>query len=181
MRSRRICGSPARCDAAMNCGCEYCVASLKIQRWATRGRNRSRGHSYAREQCLDGKNRGSGFDSSLTENYTRNGRARWGAGGALNPQSALAGLNSSSRSGASGLTATRGADGRVPRGGERRTRSGPEGSSRKPTFPGDEGKPDLSQRPATSRSDAIDKRCTAILGRLALDQSGAFCMPVPSF
>jgi hypothetical protein len=143
------------------------------------GRNLSRGHSYAREQCLDTENREPRFDSSLTENYTRNGRARRGAGGALYPQPASAGLNSSSRSGASGLATARGVDGKVPRGGERRTRSGPEGSSRKPTSPGDEGKPDLSQRPATSRSGEIDKRCTANLGRLAHNQSEAFCVPPP--
>ena len=73
-------------------------------------------------------------------------RARWGAGGALNPQPALAGLNSLSRSGVSGLAAIRDVDGRVPRGGERRTRSGPEGSSRKPTSLGDEGtaRPELT-------------------------------------
>ena len=110
---------------------------------------------------------GRGFDISLTENYTQNGRARWGAGGALYPQPASAGLNSSSRSGASGLATARGVDGKVPRGGERRTRSGPEGSSRKPTSPGDVGKPDLSQRPATSWGGEVDKRCTANLGRLA--------------
>lgn len=51
--------------------------------------------------------------------YFAAGRARWGAGGALNPQPALAGLNSSSRSGASGLATIRGVDGKVPRGGER--------------------------------------------------------------
>ena len=127
--------------------------------------------------CRSIENLGRGFDISLTENYTQNGRARWGAGGALYPQPASAGLNSSSRSGASGLATARGVDGKVPRGGERRTRSGPEGSSRKPTSPGDEGKPDPSQRPATSRSGEIDKRCTANLGRLAHDQSGAFCVP----
>src|SRR3954465_5268686 len=119
------------------------------------------------------------FYISLTENYTRNARARWGAGGALYPQPASAGLNSSSSSGASGLETARGVDGKVPRGGERRTRSGPEGSSRKPTSPGDEGKPDLSRRPVTSRSVEIDKRCTANLGRLAHDWSGAFCVPAP--
>ena len=132
-----------------------------------------------------GRTAGSDFDVRLTENYTWGGRARWGAGGALNPQPASAGLNSPSRSGASGLAAIRGVDGKVPRGGERRTRSGPEGSSRKPTSPGDEGKPDPSQRPATSRSHEIDKRCTANLGRLAQYKSGAFCVPAaisgPSF
>lgn len=46
------------------------------------------------------------------------GRARWGASGALYPQPALAGLNSLSRASAVGLTATRGVEGRVPRGGE---------------------------------------------------------------
>jgi hypothetical protein len=146
-----------------------------------RGRNRSHGLSIAHEQHPSGEIRGPRFDISLTENYTWNGRARWGAGGALYPQPASAGLNSSSRSGASGLATARGVDGKVPRGGERRTRSGPEGSSRKPTSPGDEGKPDLSRRPATSRSGEIDKRCTAVLGRLALYQSGAFCMPAPTF
>ena len=119
---------------------------------------------------------GSLFDISLTENYTQNGRARWGAGGALYPQPASAGLNSSSRLGASGLATARGDDGKVPRGGERRTRSGPEGSSRNPTSLGDVGKPDLSRRPATSRRVEIDKRCTANFGRLAHDPSGAFCV-----
>jgi len=144
----------------------------------TRVHNPSRGRSFARERCPSGEIRRARFDISLTENYTQQGRARWGAGGALYPQPASAGLNSSSRSGASGLATARGVDGKVPRGGERRTRSGPEGSSRKPTSPGDEGKPDPSRRPATSRSGVIDKRCTAILGRLAHHWSGAFCMLV---
>ena len=114
----------------------------------------------------------SGFDIRLTRIYTDGGRARWGAGGALNPQPASAGLNSPSRSGASGLATIRGVDGRVPRGGERRTRSGPEGSSRKPTSPGDVGKPNRSQRPANSRGGAIDKGCMANPGRLARRRAG---------
>ncbi len=125
-----------------------------------------------------GRTAGSDFDARLTENYTWGGRARWGAGGALNPQPALAGLNSPSRSGASGLAAIRGVDGRVPRGGERRTRSGPEGSSRKPTSLGDVGKPDRSQRPSTSWSVVIDKGCTAnsASGRLARKRAGRFAL-----
>src|SRR5918999_3465938 len=113
--------------------------------------------------CRGIESPGGDFDTSLTENYTYDGRARWGAGGALNPQPASAGLNSPSRSGASGLATARGVDGKVPRGGERRTRSGPEGSSRQPTSPGAEGKPDLSRRPAASRSVEIGKRSTANL------------------
>ena len=97
-----------------------------------------------RDPVVDAFNRGADFDISLTVNYTEIGRARWGAGGALNPQPASAGLNSPSRSGASGLAMARGVDGKVPRGGERRTRSGPEGSSRKPTSLGDVGKPNPS-------------------------------------
>ena len=41
-------------------------------------------------------------------------RARWGAGGALYPQPALAGLNSLSRFGFVGLMVPRGVEGRVP-------------------------------------------------------------------
>ncbi len=144
-----------------------------------RGRSRSHGRCFVHKQRPGREIQGLHFDISLTENYTQNGRARWGAGGALYPQPASAGLNSSSRSGASGLATARGVDGKVPRGGERRTRSGPEGSSRKPTSPGDVGKPDLSQRPATSRGGEVDKRCTANPGRLAHYQSGAFCVPDP--
>lgn len=43
-------------------------------------------------------------------------RARRGASGALDPQSALAGLNSLPRSGPLGLPGPRGVDGWVPRG-----------------------------------------------------------------
>ena len=108
------------------------------------GLNRNRGHSCALPAIVIPATDGSVFDTSLTETYTQIGRARWGAGGALNPQPALAGLNSPSRSGTSELATTRGVDGKVPRGGERRTRSGPEGSSRKPTSLGDVGQPNWS-------------------------------------
>src|SRR5829696_10494028 len=69
-------------------------------------------------------------------------RARRGGSGALNPQSALAGLNSLSRgSGPRGQRAANGVDGRVPRGAGSRTRSGPEGSSLKRSPAGVAGSP----------------------------------------
>ena len=51
--------------------------------------------------------------------YTWRGRARWGAGGALNPQPASAGSNSLSRASSVGLAAARDVDGKVPFGEER--------------------------------------------------------------
>jgi hypothetical protein len=73
-------------------------------------------------------------------------RARRGTSGALNLQSAIAGLNSHPRSPFSRAAASSDVEDRVPRSGESRTVSGPEGSSTKRTSPG------AAERPGLSRS-----------------------------
>ena len=74
------------------------------------------------------------------------GRARRGTSGALNLQSAPAGLNSHPRSPYSNATASSDVEDRVPRSGDSRTVSGPEGSSTKRTSSG------AAERPGPSRS-----------------------------
>ena len=74
------------------------------------------------------------------------GRARRGTSGALNLQSAIAGLNSHPRSPFSRAAATSDVEDRVPRSGESRTVSGPEGSSTKRSSSG------AAERPGLSRS-----------------------------
>jgi hypothetical protein len=64
------------------------------------------------------------------------GRAKWGAGGTLNRQSALAGPNSSPRSGFSRLAVANGVEGRDLRSSGLQTPSGPEGSSGKEKLEG---------------------------------------------
>ena len=73
-------------------------------------------------------------------------RARRGTSGALNLQSAPAGLNSHPRSPSSNATASGDVEDRVPRSGDSRTVSGPEGSSTKRTSSG------AAERPGPSRS-----------------------------
>jgi hypothetical protein len=74
------------------------------------------------------------------------GRARRGTSGALYLQSAPAGLNSHPRSPYSNATASSDVEDRVPRSGDSRTVSGPEGSSTKRTSSG------AAERPGPSRS-----------------------------
>ena len=73
-------------------------------------------------------------------------RARRGTSGALNLQSAPAGLNSHPRSPFSRAAASSDVEDRVPRSGESRTVSGPEGSSTKRSSSG------AAERPGPSRS-----------------------------
>jgi hypothetical protein len=73
-------------------------------------------------------------------------RARRGTSGALYLQSAPAGLNSLPRSPSSNADASSDVEGRVPRSGEPRTVSGPEGSSTKRSSSG------AAERPGPSRS-----------------------------
>jgi hypothetical protein len=73
-------------------------------------------------------------------------RARRGTSGALNLQSAPAGLNSHPRSPYSNATASSDVEDRVPRSGDSRTVSGPEGSSTKRSSSG------AAERPGPSRS-----------------------------
>ena len=77
--------------------------------------------------------------------YTQPCRARRGTSGALNLQSAPAGLNSSSRSPCSEAAAPGDVEDRVPRSGESRTVSGPEGSSTQRSSSG------AAERPGPSR------------------------------
>src|SRR5207247_9756059 len=75
------------------------------------------------------------------------GRARRGASGSLNPQSAPAGPNTARGAGFFGAWArARSVDGRVPRTGSLRTASGPEGSSAKEFLPGAAVRPGPSKR-----------------------------------
>jgi hypothetical protein len=74
------------------------------------------------------------------------GRARRGTSGALYLQTAPAGLNSHPRSPFSRAAASSDVEDRVPRSGESRTVSGPEGSSTKRTSSG------AAERPGPSRS-----------------------------
>ena len=73
-------------------------------------------------------------------------RARRGTSGALYLQSAPAGLNSLPRSPFSKAAVSSDVEGRVPRSGDSRTVSGPEGSSTKRSSPG------AAERPGPSRS-----------------------------
>jgi hypothetical protein len=74
------------------------------------------------------------------------GRARRGTSGALYLQSAPAGLNPLPRSPSSNADASSDVEGRVPRSGDSRTVSGPEGSSTKRSSSG------AAERPGPSRS-----------------------------
>ena len=74
------------------------------------------------------------------------GRARRGTSGALNLQSAPAGLNSHPRSPLLRAAASSDVEDRIPRSGESRTVSGPEGSSTKRSSSG------AAERPGPSRS-----------------------------
>src|SRR5207302_10739044 len=78
-------------------------------------------------------------------------RARRGGSGALYPQSALAGLNSSPRGSAPVAPSLAASMARVPRGVGLRTRSGPEGSSLKRCPIGAAGAPGPESRAAIRR------------------------------
>jgi hypothetical protein len=95
------------------------------------------------------------------------GRARWGTSGALNLQSAPAGLNSLSRSPSSVAAGRRDVEDRVPRSGEPRTVSGPEGSSTKRSSSGAAERPGPS-RPAWWARGRGDRR--RVHGNSALDR-----------
>ena len=84
--------------------------------------------------------------SAAARCYRSPGRARRGTSGALYLQSAPAGLNSLPRSPFSKAAATSDVEDRVPRSGDSRTVSGPEGSSTKRSSPG------AAERPGPSRS-----------------------------
>ena len=88
------------------------------------------------------------------------GRAKRGASGSLNPQSALAGPNPFPR----GLLfevglAHASIDGQVPRIGSLRTASDPEGSSAKWFLPGAADQPGLSERRRHRIERALDGGC----------------------
>jgi len=83
------------------------------------------------------------YDRSALDSRSR---ARRGTSGALNLQSAPAGLNSHPRSPFSRAAASSDVEDRVPRSGESRTVSGPEGSSTKRSSSG------AAERPGPSRS-----------------------------
>src|SRR5712692_10841222 len=75
------------------------------------------------------------------------GRARRGASGSLNPQSAIAGPNTVRGAESNGAWARdAGVDGQVPRTGSLRTASGPEGSSAKEFLSGAAVRPGPSKR-----------------------------------
>src|SRR6478672_6985682 len=82
------------------------------------------------------------------------GRARRGTSGALYLQSAPAGLNSPSRPLRPEAAAPGGVEDRVPRSGESRTVSGPEGSSTQRSSSGAAERPDLSR--LLRRARALD-------------------------
>ena len=89
------------------------------------------------------------------------GRARRGTSGALYLQSAPAGLNSPSRPLRSEAAAPGGVEDRVPRSGESRTVSGPEGSSTQRSSSGAAERPDLSRLLRWARASVVDGGCTA--------------------
>ena len=75
------------------------------------------------------------------------GRAKWGAGGTLHRQSALAGPNSSSEVRFLSLAAANGVEGRDLRSSGLQTPSGPEGSSGKEKARGGRSNPGWSRKP----------------------------------
>jgi hypothetical protein len=89
--------------------------------------------------------------------YTQRCRARRGTSGALYLQSAPAGLNSSSRSPCSEAAAPGDVEDRVPRSGESRTVSGPEGSSTQRSSSGAADRPGPSRLRQRARV-AVDRQ-----------------------
>jgi hypothetical protein len=112
----------------------------------------------ARRMCSPGEN--AGYATAQADGYDRPARelpvnlsllsfpsrARRGTSGALNLQSAPAGLNSHPRSPYSNATVSSDVEDRVPRSGDSRTVSDPEGSSTKRSSSG------AAERPGPSRS-----------------------------
>ena len=94
--------------------------------------------------------------------YTAPCRARRGTSGALYLQSAPAGLNSLPRSPLSNAAAMSDVEGRVPRSGEPRTVSGPEGSSTKRSSSGAAERPGPSRPWWWARDTQVDGGCTAL-------------------
>src|SRR5712692_8637573 len=90
------------------------------------------------------------------------GRARRGASGSLNPQSAIAGPNTVRGAESNGAWARdAGVDGQVPRTGSLRTASGPGGSSAKECPPGAAEPPDPSPQRRRRPSDSPRRRVRA--------------------
>src|SRR5439155_25399391 len=89
------------------------------------------------------------------------GRARRGTSGALYLQSAPAGLNSPSRPLRPEAAARGGVEDRVPRSGESRTVSGPEGSSTQRSSSGAAERPGPSRLRWWARVAVVDGGCTA--------------------
>ena len=87
------------------------------------------------------------------------GRARRGASGSLNPQSAIAGPRTARGAESSGVWAgARSVDSQVPRIGSLRTASGPEGSSAKQCLPGAAEQPGSSKRRRRRPGDSQQRR-----------------------
>src|SRR5512146_3413156 len=93
------------------------------------------------------------------------GRARWGTSGALYLQSAPAGLNSLPRSRRSEAVPPGDVEDRVPRSGESRTVSGPEGSSTQRSSSGAAERPGPSRLLGWGRASTVDGGCTAMTPR----------------
>jgi len=102
------------------------------------------------------------FDSTVTPGYHDRGRARRGASGALDPQTAIAGSKSLPRGSSPGLVWRSGVEGWVLRGEGLRTPSGPEGSSGKQIPSGDAGRPGLSRLAGPSRAGNHNGGCTTV-------------------
>ena len=113
-------------------------AEVAGSRWAATPVLEHRANGFAELSFRMGRDDRSALDSP--------GRARRGTSGALNLQSAPAGLNSHPRSPFSRAAASSDVEDRVPRSGESRTVSGPEGSSTKRSSSG------AAERPGPSRS-----------------------------
>jgi len=93
--------------------------------------------------------------------YTARCRARRGTSGALYLQSAPAGLNSPSRPPCAEAATPGDVEDRVPRSGDSRTVSDPEGSSTKRISPGAAERPGPSRLRWWARAWPVDRGCTA--------------------
>ncbi len=101
-------------------------------------------------------------DSERLSTVSFSGRARRGTSGALNLQSAPAGLNSHPRSPSSKAALASDVEGRVPRSVDSRTGSDPEGSSPKRCPTGAAVRPGPSRSERWARGRRIDGGCTAL-------------------
>ena len=95
--------------------------------------------------------------------YTLACRARRGTSGALYLQSAPAGLNSPSRPPCAEAATPGDVEDRVPRSGDSRTVSDPEGSSTQRFSPGAAERPGPSRLRWWARAWPVDRGCTALL------------------